>query len=492
MSGPRERELIRRLSEADPDEPPAGLLERLQAEIPARLPALPGSAEPVGPASRPAAERREPSRRWLVAATLAAVLGGSWLAFQQRQHAPLPAADGYRKTAVGPEAPPAPESAAGGIAPSPPTEAAPKPSPGPPAESAAAPVPEPQPLQLPALPPPAPPAMADRGPEGAVEGGVVGGIAGGSPGGTPAFEEPKPRSQPEAKDDAMRQSPAPALQRERDAPPRIGEPPAGAGAARGNAAAEPELRAEEQAADSLTEKTAAPIAPIVAIAAAAPEAVAGRFDAGPAPLAGDGLAISAEAVPSPLTPGSYWLRVEVRSRAAAAGEPRSAPAKEGVDGVARGVELTVERGGPRVAGLRPLGGAERLSVTRSWYGGAAVPGGARWLSFYRLREGRNTGGPLARLSLRYRELPDGKEKSLQRTIDAVGVAASFEAASPALRLSALAAELAQALRHPERRTLAEIARLAGRLAQGSPSKPVAAKADELAAAALQAAASAPR
>ena len=230
MSSPREREIARKLAEREDFEPPAGLLDKIKSEIPPEVTLGTGAAE----------ERRSgmPShQRWLIAASLIAMLGAGLFALRLRQEAPAletavaprSAAEAPRRwSAVGPQRAgeaPAPQSAAasqpavgrresdaseplrqlGEFALAPKdkeraqsrNEAAPSPA-SPPAEAAAA-APRLDRVDklkadlkqlgyaqsTPAQPAKAEPKAIEGGVEGRVQGGVAGGVVGGVVGGTP-------------------------------------------------------------------------------------------------------------------------------------------------------------------------------------------------------------------------------------------------------------------------------------------------------------------
>lgn len=152
-----ERDVARRLSEAPVYDPPAGLLARLQAEIPSGMQAA--GAEPP-----PALARRRPAR-WLAAAAAAfTVVGAGWLVW--RVEAPPPLAETVGRAASAP------------------------------ADSAPAGAAEPQNLAVEApLAPPAPP-RREPPPQAQAEpipGGVVGGAAPTTP-----IPEPVPETAYEA------------------------------------------------------------------------------------------------------------------------------------------------------------------------------------------------------------------------------------------------------------------------------------------------------
>ena len=215
----REREVRRLLEDFDREgqliEPPAGLLEKLQAEIPEEV-KLHASLVPAN-ANTP------PPRRhlWLVAATVAAMVGAGFLALRVREVAPSPESPSLKAAEpredagtprlagppsgdMVPEGREAPEeSAQGGSGLLTPGGAPPEGE----ARRNASPPPAPavQPVEVPKTlserlrmipPPPAPPPplkpslrakgrvdAVEGGVEGGVAGGVVGGVAGGVPGG---------------------------------------------------------------------------------------------------------------------------------------------------------------------------------------------------------------------------------------------------------------------------------------------------------------------
>jgi Ca-activated chloride channel family protein len=226
MSRLSEHEIARQLAEREDFEPPAGLLEKIKNEIPPSI--------TVGPAVLPE-ERRRPmpfTQRWLIAASLIAMVGAGLFAVRlQKEARPLAARE--EATEQAPAAAPSPDSIPAGApepeAPQTLSDADAKV----PASPKAAPLTEQQknelkslgyldhesaqPVEVPATPPsayaPAPPPppppvtwakpavraeVAAQEMEGGVEGGVsggvaggvvggvVGGVAGGAPGGVPA------------------------------------------------------------------------------------------------------------------------------------------------------------------------------------------------------------------------------------------------------------------------------------------------------------------
>ncbi|HVR98844.1 MAG TPA: hypothetical protein VMW27_19655, partial [Thermoanaerobaculia bacterium] len=198
MSQMSEREIARRLAERDDVEPPAGLLERIQSEIPAEIRIAPevqaGREERIGDMST--------RQRWLIAASVVAAIGAGVFALQLRP--PMEEMEGEETVAEVPRAEPQKEAAVPERAAPMQDAGAPKPLPEAPAGETdqalrrreqrmdqTLPPPPPSPLLLhrQAAPRPAAPAqpmeMHEMDFEGGVEGGVVGGVAGGVVGGTP-------------------------------------------------------------------------------------------------------------------------------------------------------------------------------------------------------------------------------------------------------------------------------------------------------------------
>jgi Ca-activated chloride channel family protein len=213
MSRLSEREIARKLAEREDFEPPAGLLEKIKSEIP---PAVTVGAGVAG-------ERRSvlPSRqRWLIAASLIAMVGAGLFALRPRQQAPsMESAVAARKSRPAAAAP-KPESKLDALAESRPASPEPPPSSMQPslkeellrrdapaaASSLPAPPPPPPPpsrraaeklkalgyigesreqaVAAPAeIPEPQTEADAESGVVSGVEGGVEGGTVGGTPGG---------------------------------------------------------------------------------------------------------------------------------------------------------------------------------------------------------------------------------------------------------------------------------------------------------------------
>ncbi len=208
MSRLSEREIARRLAERDDVEPPAGLLERIQSEIPAEVRITPevqaGREERIGDMST--------RQRWLIAASVVAAVGAGVFALQLRPPAEMAESEMAQEEAVA-EAP-RKEREEKAAAPRAMAQTAP-PAPTAPMQDAAEPEPLPEATQdasggqldradarreqrmaqAPAAPPPPPQAAPELrssglyrrgGPpvspmevEGGVEGGVAGGVVGG-------------------------------------------------------------------------------------------------------------------------------------------------------------------------------------------------------------------------------------------------------------------------------------------------------------------------
>jgi hypothetical protein len=202
MSRWSEREIARKLAERDELEPPAGLLEKIKSEIPPMIPAGTGLPEIDRRPSMP------PRQRWLIAASLVAMLGAGLFALRVRM-AVSPVEETAR-TAAGAQraetpkvSPPPPPTV-----PPPAAHALAQPEPSPRAQ-------EPKPLsrqdeeKLKSL------GYVSPGARGGVEGGVVGGVVGGTPGPMPAAPPaaaPAPVPPPPAEVQAPVDMAAPAVE----------------------------------------------------------------------------------------------------------------------------------------------------------------------------------------------------------------------------------------------------------------------------------------
>lgn len=214
MSRMNEREIARKLAEREDFEPPAGLLEKIKGEIPPSIPIGTETPEAETP-SRPA-----PRQRWLMAASVVAMIGAGLLALQVRTPmAPVAETAGskslsrrmdqVRKVAPGGPPPAALLSSPQEVEASRAVEAPPPPPPPP------KPLSRSQSEELKALGYVSSP--AEEGVEGGVEGGVAGGVAGGAPGGVVggvagAPQEPAPAVQPVQVPESAPAAPAPAPQ----------------------------------------------------------------------------------------------------------------------------------------------------------------------------------------------------------------------------------------------------------------------------------------
>jgi hypothetical protein len=196
MSRWNEREIARKLAEREPLEPPAGLLEKIKGEIPPTI--------PVGLPQPEARRASPPPRRWLIAASLVAMVGASLLTLRLRMEAPpmeaAPAGSPRVERAAPlpqPSAPPPDEvpQGPGGAAlpPPPPPSASPKL------------LAKKEQDQLKALGYVVPQARAEQRLQGGGPGGVAGRVAGGVVGGTVAaapppaapVAAPQPKPQPQ-------------------------------------------------------------------------------------------------------------------------------------------------------------------------------------------------------------------------------------------------------------------------------------------------------
>jgi Ca-activated chloride channel family protein len=192
MSRLNEHEIARKLAEREDFEPPAGLLDKIKSEIPPEVSVglkVPGERRSAMP----------PKQRWLIAASLIAMLGAGLFALRLRQEAPalesvaapeaLRAAEAPKAEAVPGTAPKeerererealqaSPQSAQTRLQPSLDEERRQD-------AAAVSPLPPPPPPPMEAPPPP------ELAVEGGVEGSVAGGVVGGVPGGVVAAPVP--------------------------------------------------------------------------------------------------------------------------------------------------------------------------------------------------------------------------------------------------------------------------------------------------------------
>ena len=182
MSSMKERDIARQLAEREGLDPPAGLLERIKSEIPATIQL--GTAAP-GDETRERRRAGDSRQRWLLAASLAAMVGAGFFALRLRQQAP--AFEAGRRAAPERPAPshrsgPPPEEVPGSSGEEP--EGALQPELRREAPAGAAP-------RVPPPPKPAPQEVPRRV-AGGVAGSVRGGVAGGVVGGVPSAPAPPP------------------------------------------------------------------------------------------------------------------------------------------------------------------------------------------------------------------------------------------------------------------------------------------------------------
>jgi hypothetical protein len=187
MSRMNEREIARKLAEREELEPPAGLLKKIKSEIPPSIPV--GTGTPRVETRSPVA----PRQRWLMAASVVAMIGAGLLALQVRTSmAPMQETAGSKALLQRADRAPASSST-----PPPPARMSPPQEAEPLLGTPQAPPPPPKPLSR--------KEMDERkslgyvtpqGVEGGVEGGVVGGAPGGAVGGAAAPREAAPAVQP--------------------------------------------------------------------------------------------------------------------------------------------------------------------------------------------------------------------------------------------------------------------------------------------------------
>jgi hypothetical protein len=438
MSRLTEREIARRLAEPLDEEPPAGLLEKIKSEIP---PVIPIGNVRLFPVPSPEPRRQ----RWLIAASLAvAVIGGlvTWKVLMIR---PQPVEEV--------EAPPAVISQAEridlGSAPPPPAVPAPPadtsiPSGPPPelhrqveslsylsgADEERRPSPSVQPMAA-----PEPQELKDEAVEGGVEGGVPGGVAGGVPAGVPA----------------------------QDAPLRVG-------AGRQETAAKPKVMATTggttggNAEDRLStfgldvdtgsytvargnlEDGNLPDPDSIRV-----EEFVNFFDYGDAPPTRDDFALSAEGAPTPFAgPGYRLLRFNVRARQI---RPEPVEELEGtLETIAKDAKAQVAFNPEVVARWRLLGYENRDIADEKLRDGSVDAGeigaGHSVTALYEveLKPGAAADRPVANLHLRWRSEQTGRVREEEKLLRVSQLAASWEQATPALRLASVVAELAEILK----------------------------------------------
>jgi hypothetical protein len=176
MSRWSEREIARKLAERDELEPPPGLLEKIKSEIPPMIPAGTGVPEIDRRPSMP------PRQRWLIAASLVAMIGAGVFAIHHQMEVASMEAPRYYGSALGAEKP--------AVSP-PPPPARPRPSPTQPVT-----VPEraPQPKQLSREEAKKLSALGYAGSPAGVDDGVVAGEAGPAPVAPPVAAPSPPAS----------------------------------------------------------------------------------------------------------------------------------------------------------------------------------------------------------------------------------------------------------------------------------------------------------
>ena len=442
MSRMNEREIARKLAEREELEPPAGLLEKIKSEIPPSIPVGTGMPEVETP--RPAA----PRQHWLMAASVAAMIGAGLLAFQLRTPmAPVEETAGSKallqRTDRAPAAPSVP-SAPPPARMSPPGEAEPLLDAG---QAPPPPPPPPKPLsrketdELKSLGYVAPQGVAG-GVEGGVVGGVPGGVAGGAVGGAPAPREAEPPVQEvEAPESVAAPAAAPAPQ----APAKEER--------RANAAADSAMATAESAKPGLEVRRKSVEANPFKDTATQPLSTF-ETDSGTA---------SYELVRRLLQQGKLPDPGAIR-----VGEVLNGFEAGGVPPV-EGAPTPFRDSRYRLLGFR-LPAGHRVEVE---FNPAAV---AR----YRLLgNGLYT---LYEIELRPEAPRDGRVLTLrlgatEKAVALSGLAPSWEKASPGFRLAALAAEFAEVLKGSSRADLAEVARQARDARKGLPNS---ARAAELA------------
>jgi uncharacterized protein DUF3520/protein with von Willebrand factor-like domain len=482
MSKWNERVVARRLAARDDVEPPPGLLERIQAEIPAELPV----AKKI-----PAAPRQEAADggrgRWLIAASLVAMLGAGVIALRVMVRVPpvgepanvsaVPDRSAEAAKPVPPAAPPRIPPPAAAPRPAAPEElqqraaappageaqakeqvarelaesvpesrdrlAPPAAPPPPPAAAAPAPMVDEAPLRsgAPAAPktralrreqerksaapqPLAVPGGVEGGVPGGVARGVMGGVAGGVPGAT--ADRAEPQGQPSGR----------AFVRPAGSFVDTGAERLSTFGLDVDGSSYVEMR-RDLAAGRLPPPERVRV-----------EEFLNFFRYGdPAPV-GQDFAIRAEGAPSPDAPGGRYrlLRFNLRAREAA-GTPRP---------VAENARVQVEFNPGAVVRYRLLGYESRDAAGRRsedvTVQAAKIDAGHSVTALYEieLQPAAPAGQPLATLRLRYRSTTTGGGAEAVREVRAADFAPTWEAAPPALRLATVVAEFAEVLRGSDR------------------------------------------
>ncbi|HEX4494451.1 MAG TPA: hypothetical protein VIE43_02175 [Thermoanaerobaculia bacterium] len=424
MSRWNEREIARKLAERDELEPPAGLLEKIKGEIP-----------PTIPVGVPRLETRRPSQspqRWLIAASLVAMVGAGLFALRVQREAPPTAA------LASPAGPPekdlraVPEDGGQGAVPLPdalqrraeesrrPQQALPVPPPPPPLLKK-------DQEALKALEYSRPPVREQR-----LQAGVVGGVAGGAvaapPPPPPAAPAPSPAPKPEVEENIAVVTESP-LHEERRAGSARAEPAApavrdpwavlqqtpGVVTDRINVGGNESGRQSEYVGpgNPYADAAAHPVSTFRLVAGAPSDAVSNRVDSpviyydfdvfGPMPEPG-AVAITAEGAPTPFVPG-----------------PRFRLLRFHIGGAPTGTRVEVSFNPLAVARYRPVGD------------------GPTGLYEIELHPGAPRAGQVATLRL---VDPPGNEREVALS----DFARSWEQASPDFRVSALTARFLDVLK----------------------------------------------
>jgi len=484
------REIARRLAARDDVEPPEGLLEKIKSEIPAALPVAPKVVERMERFERP------PRRRvWLMAASVAAALGGGVLALHVMRTAPAPEMvmqePAREEKAGAPASEPVPQGPAG----APEAKAAPliqaqdqekdeetraltdakeKKDAGlralgyasaPPAlPEPAAPPPAPQLAQ----PPPAAPAMpleVQSGVEGRVEGGVAGGVAGGVIGGVPGGVVGRNEAQKQTRQRAN------SLDLRRDAPAAktaaAAPSPSTGGTAEPNdqaygdvffesAGVNPFIDSEDDRLSTfgLDVDTGSytvarrylrdgHLPPSDAVRA---EEFVNFFSYGDEPPARGDFALHAEGAPTPFAAGPQYrlLRFNVRGREV------TAENRQPLQTIAKDAKVQVDFNPAAVSRWRLIGYENRDIADQKFRDDTVDAGeigaGHSVTALYEVKLKPEAAGKIATLHLRFRAADTGEIRETVRDLRVSELAPSWEAASPGFHLAALVGELAEVLR----------------------------------------------
>jgi hypothetical protein len=522
------RDLARKLAEGESSEPPAGLLEKIKAEIPPEIRI--GTAVPATVSPRFMPRRSVPRQRWLIAASLVAAIGAglvglrTWqtreegsLKVEARLAAPQSAA---AKATPPPAAPPASEAAPpppervqklGGEAqgrvapppPPPPAPVAPKPealkrrdlesSPGYLSDQKlkAQPAQPPQPVEAPEnLPAPSParaacpPAEKDTATQGLLARGAAAGA-----------ESEAQRQEARAKVRSLaKQLQQPEEERDKkekktlDAYDAVHSEPAGTdpfldastyrlstfGLGVGTASYDQARR--DLAAGHLPDPASVRV-----------EEWLSYFDYGdPAPAGREDFAIRAEGAPSPFAHGPEYRLLRFNIKARLTGTLQTA--------VAQNARAQVEFNAVVVERYRLLGFENRAIPDKRFRDESVDAGpivaGRSVTALYEieLRKGApHWEQPVATLHLRYQVPGRANVIETLRQVSFQSFAPAWEQASPALRLAALVAEMAEILKGSPWARQADLGDVARRIREVAPQFPGDGKVAELAALARRAA-----